>query len=389
MFAMANGGLATSMGRETNPNSILALDKRIEELTAELIQLKRSRNSLLDVGRVPPEILGHIFRFNITTEVGDPQFAGIQKGSYNFLLVCHHWFEVAHRIPELWSFWGNRLEDWKRQHPRSGTSPPKLDLVLDGMERRLGSFDGDLQDALRDYAARDAIRKVHLRGDDIPLLTTIVSSLTPEDYQESSIESIALSGVDASHFLFQHNFKKLRDLSLSGRFMLSYWAWNSLSQTTTLINLSLSSNSLFEIPTTSQLLSILASNPNIRTLVLESLRVHDSEDNSDFRVPMRHLEKLTLEGRPKHIFPILHRLELPEKMDHARLELDCMLYEVGEIVGPYIRDYLGRDPRFGDRLGISLSRTSGGISLRVSVIGVGYHGPDKLPQQAPRMRRFR
>ena len=51
------------------------------------------------------------FRFNIIEEVGDPQFAGMHKDSYNFLLVCHHWFEVARRLLELWSFWGNSLED--------------------------------------------------------------------------------------------------------------------------------------------------------------------------------------------------------------------------------------------------------------------------------------
>ena len=288
---MADGGLATSMGREIDLDSILALDKRIEEITAELIQLKRSRNSLSNVARVPPEILGHIFRFNITTEDGDPQFAGIQKGSYNFLPVCHHWFEVAHRLPELWSFWGNTLEDWKRQHPHSGTSP--LDLVLDGTECRVGPFDGTLQDALRDYAARDAIRKVHLRSDETQLLTTIISSLTPENnIRDSSIESIALSGVEASNLFFLHRFKKLQNLSLSGRFALSSWAWDSLgSGITTLVNLSLSFNSLSSTPTISQIMSLLASNPNIRTLELESMRVQDCDGRgSESRVPLRHLK---------------------------------------------------------------------------------------------------
>jgi hypothetical protein len=46
------------MDREINLDSILALD-------AEIIRLKRTRNSLLNIARIPPEILGHIFRFNI------------------------------------------------------------------------------------------------------------------------------------------------------------------------------------------------------------------------------------------------------------------------------------------------------------------------------------
>ena len=50
------------MGREINIDSILALDKQIEEHERALIQLKRTRNSLLNVSTLlPPEILGKIF----------------------------------------------------------------------------------------------------------------------------------------------------------------------------------------------------------------------------------------------------------------------------------------------------------------------------------------
>jgi hypothetical protein len=150
--------------------SILALDKQI-------IQLKRSRNSLLNVTRIPPEVLGHIFHFNVKPKASDGPFAGLGERSHNFLRVCHHWSEVSRRTPELWSFWGNSLEDWERQCPHSG--PYLLDLVLDRVEHRDGGFDGGLQDVLRDCAGRGAIRKVHLRDDDVQLLTDIISTLTP------------------------------------------------------------------------------------------------------------------------------------------------------------------------------------------------------------------
>ena len=51
------------------------------------------------------------------------------------------------------------------------------DRSSDEAESQVEPFDGILQDALRDHAARGAIRKVHLRGDDIQLLTTIISTL--------------------------------------------------------------------------------------------------------------------------------------------------------------------------------------------------------------------
>ena len=87
------------MGREIHLDSILALEKEIEEHEKAIIKLKRTRNSLLNVSTLlPPEILGKIFRWSVV-RAGD--FDGLPKGSYNFLLVCHHWFEVASRAPEL------------------------------------------------------------------------------------------------------------------------------------------------------------------------------------------------------------------------------------------------------------------------------------------------
>lgn len=57
------------MGREVNEDWIRDLEKKIEEGTADIIQLKRARNSLLNIfTRVPPEILGSIFRWRITPD---------------------------------------------------------------------------------------------------------------------------------------------------------------------------------------------------------------------------------------------------------------------------------------------------------------------------------
>jgi len=76
-------------------------------------------------------------------------------------------------------------------------------------------------------------------------------------------------------------------------------------------------------------------------------------------------------------------------VDHARLELyDCTSFDLGETIGPYIRDCIRRDPRFEERLGVSILWTGGCVSYRFSVIGVGYHGPDGLPQQGPPFATF-
>ena len=90
------------MGPETNIESIRALEKQIEEGSGDVIELKRARNSLLNIStRVPPEILGKIFAWVVAREQDYSLFIanifsnGLERGSHDFLLVCHYWFEVA------------------------------------------------------------------------------------------------------------------------------------------------------------------------------------------------------------------------------------------------------------------------------------------------------
>ena len=66
---MPDGGLATSVDRGIHADFILALDKQV-------VQLKRSRSSLLNVARIPLEVLGYTFRFNVELKAGGGHFAG-------------------------------------------------------------------------------------------------------------------------------------------------------------------------------------------------------------------------------------------------------------------------------------------------------------------------
>ena len=121
------------MGQETNAELIRALEERIEEGNGDTIELKRARNSLLNIStRVPPEILGEIFSWNLVRPDPDPElkshFDGFCEGSNNFLLVCHHWFQVASHNPKLWTYCGNTLEDWEkwfRRHASPSIRPSR------------------------------------------------------------------------------------------------------------------------------------------------------------------------------------------------------------------------------------------------------------------------
>jgi hypothetical protein len=358
------------MGHEINADSIRDLEKQIEEGPGDVIQLKRTRNSLLNISTcIPPEILGSVFRWNVVP----PYWGGLRRGSYNFLLVCHHWFEVASRTPELWSFWGNTLEQWSQRYKCSRTAP--VDLALTGNSGI--PFDGPLREAVRDRTARDIIRSVVLLDDWVTPLTPILSSLTPdgEDVRCSSIELISFRHVGASSFFARCRFPKLRELYLSEGTEISSWEHLRL-HTTALTTLYLTVGSIFPTLTTSQLLSTLVSNPRLQSLTLSQLMIRDSDDGSTSRVPLHHLRYLSLDGNLHPVFRLLRQLDHPETMDESmKLTVRwCTARDVSEILGPYVREFLRRDERSRDKLGIVVDSDEIFLSVKVSTISAA-NGP--------------
>ena len=369
-----NAGRLDSMGHEIHIDRILYLEKQIEESAGDTIKLKRARNSLLNISTiVPPEILGSIFLWNVTPSGGLPPFGPLPKGTYDFLLVCRHWSEVASHTPELWSFWGNTLEKWSRWYKRSGTTP--VDLVLSGCGDIMGdsdiSFDGPVRDALRDRAARDAIRSLHLWSIKTSLVTSILSTLTTdsEEVRYSSIESISLQGVDISKFFARYRFPKLWYLDLSAGITISSWE-DFGSRTTALTTLSLTLNSVSSAPTTPQLLSILASNPRLQTLALTMYTTPpNNKVGSAAPVPLRHLKKLTLMGDFHTIFQLMSRLDHPETMSQMTLVVfNCTVEDTLGTLGPYIQEYIQRDGRFRYGLGIHVISHNNTVSIDASAV---------------------
>jgi len=343
------------MHKEANLKSILVLEKQIEEHERAIIQLKRTRNSLLNVSTLlPPEILGNIFCWNI---IPDGDFGGLPKNSHIFLLVCHHWFEVASRTPELWSFWGNTVQDWARQYDRSWTAP--LDLVL--AMRPSCDLEDNLRDALQDRAARDLVRRVHIRGTEAAgFLNSIISSIVTEGEatRSNNVKSFIVnntdeSPVDVSAFFSRYRLPKLQCLRLLGCTISSWDLVRSHTMALTTLELrDIKKSSTLSLP---QLLSILSSNPLLQYLELSPTSVPDvNGSNGSFpRVPLRRLKRLRLNSDFRPAFVLLNQLELPDKMEILRLSLyECSHSDISHF-GQFLGDFVRRRGGFpGDGLGL-------------------------------------
>jgi len=349
------------MDREVNIDSIRALEEQIKEHERAIIKLKRARNSLLNVSKLPPEVLGNVFQWNITLK---GNFDGLEEGSHDPLLVCHHWFEVASRTPELWTFWGNNLEDWEKRYLRSSPGA-SLDLVLNELPDMFGSVSESQQAALKDRAARDTIRRVHLQSDTSSLLTSIISPLlSPHGgLQTNSLKSLILYNEDSSpldiSFLAHSHLPGLRHLKLVGCTVSSLE--HLTTQSTLLTTLQLISD-ISPPPTMPQLLSMLASAPCLQNLTLSSHAMPNGNEDGDGScsvLPLLHLEELRLDGDPRQVFGLLRQLELPPEMGMLTLNVShCVAADVSQSIGPYLRDHLRRRGRSRNGLGISLSSDS-------------------------------
>jgi hypothetical protein len=354
------------MGREKNIESIRILEKQIKMGDGDIIKLKRARNSLLNISIcLPPEILGFIFVWTVAQEREDSMcpevlFGGLERGSYSFLLVCHHWFKVASNTPELWSFWGNTLQDWEKMHRRAGVVP--IDLVMSGSGTNPQEVpSAALRATLRNRATKDKVRRIHLQDEDTDRMALILSWLTPgrEETSEKCIESIALWGIPPklSDFFARSRLQKLQRLDLSGT--LSAPVWDHLTPHTTrltVLSLKLADGSF--PPTTSQLLSVLASNPNLRELQLADKALPKRADGSGIRLSLPHLKTVDFCGGFNRVFGLLNQLELPAKLDYMDIKTtnkNCTIDEILRTVGPQLQDRFRRDIRFQNKLEVCIS----------------------------------
>ena len=348
------------MDRERNICSIRAIEKHVEEPKKTLFKLNHTRTPLSNISTlIPPEILGIIFCWAVILQ--RKQGTGWRRVSYNFLLVCRYWFDVASRTPQLWISWGDNLRDWEQRCSCLETARLDLELKRDYLIASQ-ALDERLWDALRGRAARGSIGQIELHGNPV-LINSVISSITAsgERTRPISLESFTLCSssqaeptIELSGFFACYRFPELWRLQLLGPWNIS--SWDSLAfGTGGLTTLSLSVNHRSGTrPTTSQLLSLLSSNPNLQCLDLSNDAIPDStNDESSLGVQLRQLKRIKLSGGSRDVVLLLSRLTHSDRVENLNLDLfGSTTLEISQILGPYLGDHLRRRGGLGEGLAV-------------------------------------
>ena len=354
---------------------------------------KRAENHLSSITiRIPPEILGYIFDLAIPREYSlhsVKEFDGLEKWSYNFLLVCHHWSQVAFSTPKLWRFWGNTFQDWNKRYHLSGNT--SVDLVLNLNTHQKEELSVSLQGQLRDHITQDNIRLIHLQDGDTHPIDPILSLLTPngEGIQEKKIESISFnalhSHVDLKNFFARLHLPFLQYLSIYGTFQVPLWDHPPQTTHLTILSLDLSkSQSQTQLPPVPQLLSILNANPNLQDLLLcgeSSGRV----ENTGVQVPLLHLKTINLEGEFTFMFQLLKQLQIPAMLDDTTLIMTgTTLPNITSALVPYMQNLFQCDLRFKEQAFVTTSFDYYFAGIAVTI----FHESPTQEQQWPTRQRW-
>jgi len=177
--------------------------------------------------------------------------------------------------------------------------------------------------------------------------------------------------VDVSEFFARHSPPQLRSLFLYGPLITP--PWDQLAQQTTFLttlSLDIIESSPTLSPTTSQLLSILAANPNLQQLLIGSAVIpEDDSDGPEFRVPLDRLRTLRMTGELRYVFRLLDRLTLPGALDRMLLITYASTFEdVSQIPGPYLRECFRRNHRLQGGLGIGIHSAHDDLFIYVEAL---------------------
>jgi hypothetical protein len=173
-----------------------SLENEIALLEAKLMELKRRRNALTPILRLPRELLVRIFssvQGNSEAHNQDLWIVSPQKGWQQLMLICHAFRTIAVDTPTLWSIidFSRGLPEWRDLCiARCATSPLVL-LTSDEQGWNLMKY---AQKAVCEF-----IRYTHIMADAYPNLRVFTLYLGPSADTEFHINSRFLRAAPITH----------------------------------------------------------------------------------------------------------------------------------------------------------------------------------------------
>lgn len=359
---------------EVNARAIRNLDVEIQHHGKNIVHLKRLRNSLLNVSLyLAPEILGHVFWWKVLSGVNPS--GRISGGTFNFLLVCRYWFDVATSTPSLWAFWGTSLRECVAFHRYSGAVPLYLNLADIDSDREVRSASGVLQDR----SVQGRIRHLHIHTSPKTLAKILSLMSTPKQPTvRSRIKSLTfmIEGPwnaerdeefpDITSFLNARSLPELRFLRLRGCDL----GWNSLIlQTSRLTHLFVHTHEGFTKPSVLQLVALFARNNALEEIDL-SIEIASTPDDPLLDIStstfLPHLRRLTIHGSTTGHTRLLNRLTFSNalKQVNVDLSLDGVVIDVAAALAPFLQNiFLAYQ---STKLAIHIVYALVGLSINVS-----------------------
>lgn len=349
----------------------------------EATRLQRLGNTLNPSVHLAPEVLGHIFWWGVVS--GVTPTGRIAENTFNFLLVCRYWFNVAISTPSLWAFWGTSLRECVAFHRYSGAVPLYLNLVDADTTRDIKAASGVLQD----LSVQRRIRHLHVRTSPKPL-ADILSFMSPsrKSIIRSQIKSLTLTVEgpwiaerpeempDITNFLDTHSLPELQSLRLRGCNL----RWECLvPQTSKLTHLFVHAYEGSRKPSVVQLFSLFAGNSALETVDL-SLEIasspHDILPESSISVFLPHLRRLAVNGNASGYAQLLNLLKFSSELKHVRTDLflDMIAMDVAAALSPFLSSLFHEPQRIN--LAIQIVYALVGLSINVSHVGVRERGGD-------------
>ena len=332
--------------REVNAHAIQNLEAKIQHHEQEIIRLKRLRNSLLNPSVcLAPEILGHIFWWSVVSGVGPS--GRIAGNTFNFLLVCRYWYDVATSTPPIWAFWGTSVRECVAFHRYSGAVPLYVNLVDASTNRDIKEASGVLQD----WSVRRRIRHLHVHTSPRALASIFSFTSAPHpSFVRSQIQSLKLTvegpwitehpeeSPDITNFLDIHSLPELQSLHLRGCNL----RWESLIlQTSKLTHLLVHAHAKSRKPTVLQLAALFAGNSALEEIDL-SLEIastpEDSLPNSSISVLLPRLHCLVVHGNVAGHTQLLNLLTFSNELKHVNIDLflDGIVTDVAADLTPFL-----------------------------------------------------